>query len=287
MDFGISTRCLQSRTVTVDLLERLRRAEFTRIELHAKRPFFDFYDRSFLRSVAAWFHENALGAPSLHLPFEEDLGRGQTRPIDLLHPERRVREEAMDQMKRCLELAEHLPLDFAVLHLGTAGDEFNPLKFDFAYAALSGIQAFSGVRVLLENIPNGIASLERLLEFKSVAQLPDIGICYDIGHGRIETAETESAIPDDVQAMHVDDNDGENDEHLLPFDGSRDWPAFVATISESKFAGPFIFEPAGPKLKKANECRSRLLDLFHEAESSIEDFRLKYKLPSPHIEEPE
>src|SRR5437867_3998040 len=183
MDFGISTRCLRSRAVTIDLLERLRRVESTRIELYANRPLFDFHDRPFLRSVARWFQENALASPSLHLPFEEDLGHGPKRPISLTHPERRNRENAMDETKRCLELAERIPIDYAVLHLGGPGEHFEPAKFDLAYAAIAGIQAFSGVRVFLENIPNEIATLDRLLEFKTVAELPDVGIRYDTGPG--------------------------------------------------------------------------------------------------------
>jgi sugar phosphate isomerase/epimerase len=267
--------------LTIDRLERLRRVEFERIELYANRPYFDFHDRAFLRSVAAWFQDNALPAPGLHLPFEEDLGHGKKRPIPLLDPERRMRQDAVDEMKRCLELAERLPIDYAVLHLGTPGEEFNPLKFDFAYAAVAAIQAFAGVRVVLENIPNGVATLDRLLEFKSAAQLPDIGICYDTGHGRIEDPDLPTAIMDSIQVMHINDTDGENDDHLWPFDGTIDWPLFVSAVASSKFQGPLVLEPSDAQRLKATECRGRLRDLFDEALNSMEEFRLKYKIPDP------
>ena len=68
MDFGISTRCFGTTPLTLDLLERLRRAEFNKIELHATLPGFDYHNRSLIRSVARWFAENALPRPSLHLP---------------------------------------------------------------------------------------------------------------------------------------------------------------------------------------------------------------------------
>src|SRR5215831_18401932 len=136
MDFGISTRCFHNERLTPALLERLRVAEFTRIEIFAGSGF-HYTDRGFTRSICGWFHENAGLLPSLHLPFEEDAGYGKKRPLALLDPERRVREQAMDQIKRCLELVERLPVAYAVLHVGRPGENFTPVKFDFAYAAIA------------------------------------------------------------------------------------------------------------------------------------------------------
>ena len=39
-------------------------------------------------------------------------------------------------------------LTFVVLHLGNPGQEFNPVVFDHAYAAIATIQSFAGTRVL-------------------------------------------------------------------------------------------------------------------------------------------
>ncbi len=111
MDFGISTRCFGTTPLTLDLLERLRRAEFSKIELHAALPGFDYHNRSLIRSVARWFAENALPPPSLHLPVaspgEDVIG---DRPVE--------RQRALDAIKRCLELGDVMGLTFVVLHLG-------------------------------------------------------------------------------------------------------------------------------------------------------------------------
>src|SRR5262245_16264909 len=143
MNIGISTRCFGSDTLTVDRLEKLRRADFTRIEIYSNPPNFDFHNRSLVRSVARWFQENAFAAPSIHLPFE----------VPVVHTERRIREQAMDELKRSLELTEFTPVDYVVLHLGNARDRFTAARFDFAYAAIYAVRAFAGVRVLLENLP--------------------------------------------------------------------------------------------------------------------------------------
>ena len=268
MDFGISTRCFGNTPLTLDHLERLRRAEFQLIELHAAIPGLDYQNRSLVRGIARWFSGNDLPAPSLHLPFAENVLAA--RPVD--------RQRALDEIKRCLELGDSCPLSYAVLHLGAPGDEYNPSVFEHAYAAISTIQSFSGVRVLIETLANGIANFDRIAEFTAAAQIQNLGICYDTGHGEME------GTPD---AIHLDDNNGAADDHLWPFEGSRDWPAFVERLVMKSFDGPLILEAQDDRLDKASSCRTRLSDLVDEALNSMDEFRLKHKLPEPRQEEDE
>jgi len=268
MDLGISTRCFGTTPLTLDLLDRLRRAEFTRIELRGALPGFNYQNRTFLRSVARWFAENGLPGPSLHLPFEKDV----------LAALRIDRQQALDEIKRCLELSDLLPLDFVVLHLGSPGQAFNPVVFEYTYTVVTAIQAFAGCRVLLETLPNDIATMSRIVEFRTAAQLPDIGICYDTGHGEIDGV---------VDAIHLNDSGDGPDDHLWPFEGKRNWPALVEQLVLSSYSGPMILEAGNERLEVASECRSRLRDLLDEAANSIDEFRLKYKLPFPKSEEEE
>lgn len=55
-----------------------------------------------------------------------------------------------------------------------ARDKFSPVAFDYAYAAIAQIRAFAGVQVMIENIPNEISTLDRIGEFKTVAEVSDI-----------------------------------------------------------------------------------------------------------------
>jgi len=259
MDVGISTRCFGTAPLTLDLLERLRRADFRQIELHAALPGLNYHSRSVARDIARWFRENELPPPSLHLPFEKDI----------LTSNQFDRQAALDEIKRCLEFSDMLDLRFAVLHLGEPRQEFNPVTLEYAYAAVATVQSFSGVRVLLETLPNDIATFARIEEFKNAAQLPNVGICYDTGHGEMDGT---------CDAIHLNDNHGIDDEHLWPFDGSLNWPALAERLVLSSFAGPMILEVRDDRLEKAAGCRSRFRDLIDEAASSIEEFRLKYKI---------
>ena len=275
MEFGISTQIFRGQPVTVDLLETIRKAGFRQIELFANRPHFDFHNRSLLRSIGRWFMENELPPPSLHLPFIENVGPLEKVWISVVEPERRYREAAIDQMKRALELVDQVPLAYTVLHLGNPKQEFTPVAFDYAYAAIAQIRAFAGVDVVVENIPNELSTIERIREFKKVAGLEDIGICYDTGHGHLQKL-TEGF--EEARTTHVHDNNGEKDEHLWPFEGTLDWPRLIEKLVLAKYEGPFIFECRGEELNKGSEAKDRLEELWYEATSSMQEYRLKYKL---------
>jgi sugar phosphate isomerase/epimerase len=275
MQFGISTQIYRGQAVTVDLLESIRKAGYDRFELFCNRPHLDFHNRSLLRAIGRWFQENALPAPSLHLPFVENVGPTQRLWINVLEPERHHREAALDQIKRSLELSDYVPLDYVVLHLGNPKEKFTPLAFEHAYAAIAQIRGFAGVEIVLENIPNEISTIERLQEFKRVSEANDLGICYDTGHGHIQGF---SESFENIRTTHVHDNNGEKDEHLWPFEGTLNWPALIEKLVLANYKGPFMFEARGEELSKGAEVRERLEELWYEAQSSIEEYRLKYGL---------
>src|SRR5262245_44800047 len=94
MNFGISTQIRRAEPVTVDLLESLRRVGYDQFELFCNRPHVDFHNRSLMRGIGRWFQENALPAPSLHLPFVENVSPKERVWISVTAPEARHREAA-------------------------------------------------------------------------------------------------------------------------------------------------------------------------------------------------
>ena len=273
MEFGISTQIYRPQPVTVDLLESIRRAGYRHFELFCNRPHLDYHNRSLTRAIGGWFKENALPSPSLHLPFVENTGSGRRTWISVLEPERRHREAALDEVKRSLEIADQVPLAYVVLHLGNPREEFSPVSFEYAYGAIALIRSFCGAEVMIENIPNEVSTLEKLEEFKTVSQLPDVGICYDSGHGHLQNA---TPAFEHIGATHLHDNLGEKDEHLWPFEGSIDWPALIEKMVVADYKGSLMFEARAEDISKGAEAKSRLQDLWDEAQNSIEEYRLKY-----------
>lgn len=64
---------------------------------------------------------------------------------------------------------------------------------------------------------------------------PAAGFCFDSGH-RNAFSPNENYFPDyagRLRAMHLQDNDGMRDLHLIPFDGCADWQGIIGDIEKT------------------------------------------------------
>ena len=73
---------------------------------------------------------------------------------------------------------------------------------------------------------------------------PFLKICYDSGHDHSFTHDTFNfnKYKDQIVAIHLHDNDGTKDQHLLPFDGNIDWKTVIKKIQSSGYEGPVTLE---------------------------------------------
>jgi len=107
-----------------------------------------------------------------------------------------------------------------------------------------------GVALLIETLTrqsNGYTStLDHIIAAVDHVDSPWIGICVDTNH--INTCEPlNPAIRragSRVKECHCNDNHGETEEHLLPFDGTIDWHAFGRALLDIHFDGALILEPS-------------------------------------------
>lgn len=166
--------------------------------------------------------------------------------ISVASLERRARIASMDEIKRAIEVAERLPFRYLVLHLGIPGEEFDLRKFDAAFTSLEHLNIFAkerGVQILLENIPSELSTPERILTFFQYTRL-DLKICFDTGHAHM-TGGVQSAfrtLHERIAAIHLHDNRGEKDEHLLPFEGEIDWAQTIRDFRSADIQFPALFE---------------------------------------------
>ena len=97
-----------------------------------------------------------------------------------------------------------------------------------------------GINVAFENLKK-VAYLDYVL--KNIDS-PRAGFCYDSGHHNCFCPD-EDLLPkygNRLMALHLHDNDGTKDQHLLPFEGTIDWATTMGKISETGYAGPIAFE---------------------------------------------
>lgn len=73
----------------------------------------------------------------------------------------------------------------------------------------------------------------------------NIHVCLDTGHAylaRIEPAAMVKELGDRLKVLHIHDNDGASDQHVLPYVGRIDWPGFVSSLRAIGFEGIMSLE---------------------------------------------
>lgn len=89
--------------------------------------------------------------------------------------------------------------------------------------------------------------VDELIRLRDAFHDETAGICYDFGHANLMPQdgthrEKLNRIGSRLKALHVQDNHGETDEHLLPFFGSIDWADAMAGLRDIGFQGDLTFE---------------------------------------------
>lgn len=244
-----STYRYVNQSLSSALLTKIAQAGFTDIEIFCSSFHFDYRAPQTSKDLLNWLEEHRLGLHSLHSPTERDLapGRESGAPISISDPERVRRLDAVDEVKRALELAERVPFRFLVQHLGHGRQASDPRRRDAAFNSLEHLVIFAkqrGVAIALENTPGELGSPESLQQFIAETHLKDLRLCFDVGHARIESGVEKSfeIMRERVVTVHIHDNHGEKDEHLLPYEGSIDWAAAVAAIATAPEPLPFVLE---------------------------------------------
>jgi sugar phosphate isomerase/epimerase len=275
MQYGLSTYLFVNERLNAHVLDKILGAGFQTIELFAARQHLDYTDRNHMRDVAQWFRDHQVNLHSVHAPLYGDANWGQLGGImvSVAYLERRLRIDSMDEIKRSLEIADHLPFRYLVVHMGLPEEEYDLSKFDAVMTSLEHLKVSAkdrGVQLLLENVPNELGTPERLVQFLQYTRL-NVKICFDTGHAHMTRGfhpafETLSSY---IASTHVHDNQGAKDDHLMPFDGGINWPEAVRDLRRGDGQFPVLFElrdygPQKSSLARLAEVRSRLESLSKE-----------------------
>lgn len=179
------------------------------------------------------FARNAgLLVENIHAPFElaDDLWRD-----NLNGP------EAQRILLNCIEDCAFFEIPAMVVHL-TGVDNIPPpcITGLERVKALTAAAEDKGVNIALENIATG----ENLDYVFSRISSPRLGFCYDSGHHNVRSQEIDllGKYGERLMALHLHDNCGTIDQHLLPFDGNIDWSNRMKRIAETGYKGATALE---------------------------------------------
>lgn len=121
-----------------------------------------------------------------------------------------------------------------------------------------------GMTVYTENLnwDHTTVTSEQVIQFvkavdsKNLKVVFDIGHCHHTGHQIVPELE---AYGDLLGHLHLHDNFGEKDEHLLLGAGNIDYAAFGQTISKMHYQGLYLMEVRKTDAEGLKQCREKLL----------------------------
>jgi sugar phosphate isomerase/epimerase len=246
----LSTYLFVNRKLTAAVVGEIARAEVSGIELLCSRGHFDYRSADDARELASWLAGNGLTLHSIHSPTTRDFHstRESGAPLSISDPERVRRQEAVDEIRRALDLVEHVPFRYCIQHVARPRDIPDERRWDAAFSSLEHLSLFArqrGVILALENTPGEMATPANLKNFLEQTRLTNVKLCFDTGHAHIEGGVVPGleALRDLVVTTHLHDNHGERDEHLLPYEGTIDWNAALAALPSE---APFVLELKEP-----------------------------------------
>jgi sugar phosphate isomerase/epimerase len=275
MEFAISTHLFVRHRLTSLWLEKTRDAGFSAVEIFCARQHLDYRDKSQLEELGHWFRDSELKAHSMHSPMYSDTVWGRSGPqavIDITEPVKAKRIAMVDEIKRALEFAEFVPFRYLVQHLGVTGQEMDERRMDSAFSSLDELKVFAsqrGVQILLENTPNALSDAEQLNIFLARTHL-NLNYCFDIGHAHM-TGSIEDQfelMKDRIRSTHIHDNDGKQDSHLYPEEGSIDWKKNIKLLGTRQQQYPLLLELREPEgieepIEKARRTIDKLLEYLN------------------------
>jgi sugar phosphate isomerase/epimerase len=219
-------------------LHRIAEAGFTHVHWchHWNTDF--IYSRSEQIQIARWLGDLGLRLLNVH---------GSNGREKCWYAAQEYRREAgVELVRNRIEMAARLGGDVVIMHaiLEPADD---PAQFwEALFRSLDALAPTAralGVRIAVENLndPGHWDIVAHILE----SYPPDyVGLCYDSGHGnkgedglrRLEHS------LDRLIAVHLHDNNGLADQHLIPFTGTLDWERLAGLVAHSSYQGPVNIE---------------------------------------------
>ncbi len=247
----LSTHVTCTHRLTTSWLSRVESAGIAAVEIFCAKQHFDWANKSQAAELGHFFRDSQLKLHSLHAPMFTDEIWGRSGPhtrIDITDRNKATRIQWVGELKRTLEVAETIPFRYLIQHLGLSGQEFSEYAVEAAFSSLEELAIFAkqrGVEILLENIPNDLSTAERLEYFNAVTHLK-LNYVFDTGHANLGggIAEEFAIMQARIRSLHVHENNGKEDQHLMPFSegGTTNWAATMELLRSRPGQYPLLLE---------------------------------------------
>lgn len=155
--------------------------------------------------------------------------------------------------KRSIEACAMLGIPHTVIHAAGCGPdkaEFDRKNIEF-YRLFEEDAEKHNVDLLTENSAEAwnpeyfLRTGKEIREFVENAGIPRLHINWDTGHGNVQGVNQYDdimAMGKELRALHIQDNDGKVDAHLMPLMGTVNFDDVIRGLIDAGFSGDFTFE---------------------------------------------
>lgn len=232
-------------------------------------------DESYLDRVAQTAHDLGIRLVQAHSP----MGK----PLD--DPDGQFLADTL----RCVEACGKWGIPNLVVHSGYLPDLSKEDTFlrnrEFFLPLLEAAEPW-GVNILVENFnkmykPNvyWIDNAADLLTMIERVDHPLFHAVWDTGHANLQPMPQQEELRllgSHVKALHIQDNLGVKDQHLLPFHGTTDMDSVMQGLQDIGYGGYFTFEVARFFTPTAQRRKDREDGLLNRAPIELQDAMERY-----------
>jgi len=219
-------------------LELIKTAGFSLISLGGKESHSRFNKPEGRENIVRLCEKFGVEVDSVHAPFGS--------MVDISEPEEVLRHSAEVEVARSIKACAELGTKTLILHI--SGFKLSDISARMKQVrksldSLLGLAERVNVRIAAENPGNDLG--HTILKYAlDIFDTPVLGLCFDNGHAGLNEDDFKilSAHSERLYAVHLHDNDGTRDQHLLPFEGNRDLPNLAAQMNKIKKLCPITVE---------------------------------------------
>jgi len=250
LNLGISTMVFYHENIE-KLLPYLAEWQIKIIEIRPRIDHFEYQDIDSIDQLKKQIDYFNISVKAIHMPMNG---------VDISHPEEYDRVRSIREIEKTIMVTLRLGAKLIVIHPGgsCSSPDDREKRMHHCVNSLTEIEEFCqswNIKLAIENTPPGRLG-DRWEEIQQIIErIPSehLGICFDSGHYLLNQKHDERGElnldrePINWQKyllhIHIHDNDGKEDLHLLPGGGCFPWASLISYLKEIQYHGALIIEP--------------------------------------------
>lgn len=228
MQLAITTDFVRDTGNPAPALQQIAQAGFSHIHWCHQWCTDFLYSRFEIEQIGRWLTEYGLQLLDLHGSAGVEKNWVSLREYERL--------AGVELVKNRIEMTGDLGGGVVIMHTGPVPHGQEQAFWSQLRRSLDELEPLArtrGVRIAVEN--GEWSTLTKLLP----AYAPEyLGVCYDSGHGNLGKGSPAdlAQIKNRLISVHLHDNDGQADQHKLPFTGTVPWPHLASILAGSSYA---------------------------------------------------